>query len=404
MGLGGRSEVGIDSQMDAHVLSFEPAPTTASQHRGLLLARQAEDTLIKANRVRLSLATSGHGQLDVIETENLHRSSLSGLVPSEPWHTEPVTCGTRRRTTLIRAFFGSLAFIGAFVGVMAAPAEATWSIVGVDAETGEVGAAIASCVPVEILGDSEEPLVPLVIVPGVAVGVTQAQLNLDAPPRMRELVAAGASPAEIIDDLSGSEFDEVASLRQHAIIRLPDDGTAVGEADGDAIEVAAITGADNSPEALDRAGEGVSVQGNLLVSSAVVDDALASYQDAIDGDADLASALAEGLLAGSSAGGDRRCGEQTALFAQLVVARPTDDPTAPSILLTVSVDEGDGQNPVVLLAEAHRSGQMGVVDAGAGSSGSGGLVRISALALAGVMVVVSLVALKRGMGSIRARR
>ena len=186
--------------------------------------------------------------------------------------------------------------------------------------------------------------------------------------------------------------------------RRPGGGTTVGEADGGAIEVAAITGADNSPEALDRAGEGVSVQGNLLVSSAVVDDALAGYQDAIDGEADLASALAEGLLAGSSAGGDRRCGEQTALFAQLVVARPTDDPTAPSILLTVSVDEGDGQNPVALLAEAHRSGQMGVVDAGAGSSGSGGLVKIPALALAGVMVVVSLVALKRGMGSIRARR
>jgi uncharacterized Ntn-hydrolase superfamily protein len=315
-----------------------------------------------------------------------------------PWQTEPVTPGTLRFTTApIRRFLGSLSIVVALIVVSASPAEATWSIVGADAETGEVGAAIASCVSVEILGRTDEPLVPLVVIPGVAAGVSQAELNLDAPPRMRELVAAGASAAEIIDDLTGPDFDEVASLRQHAIVRFP-------AAPGGEVEVAAVTGADNLPEALDRSGEGVSVQGNLLVDPGVVDDALAHYQDTMEGGADLATALVEGLLAGSQAGGDRRCGDQTALFAQLVVARPTDDPTAPTLLLTVRVDDGDGQNPVVTLAEAHRSGQNGFIDAGTAEPGAGGLARMVVLGLSAVMVLIALVALWRGSGSVSARR
>ncbi len=274
---------------------------------------------------------------------------------------------------------------------LASPAEATWSIVAADAESDEVGAVIASCVPVEILGRVEEPLVPIVVIPGVAIGVTQAQMNLDAPAHMRELVAAGATPDEIIDELTSPSFDEMASLRQHAIVRLPS-------------EVAAATGSDNAPEAIDQVADGVSVQGNLLVSRAVVDETMAAFLVADANNADLALALVDGLVAGSEAGGDRRCGEQTALFAQLVVARAGDDPSAPSTLLTVSVDQGDGQNPVTLLAAAFREGKTGFIDAGTSEPGSGGLVRVLVLVVAGIMAVVSLVALKRGMGSIAARR
>ncbi|MCP3991107.1 MAG: DUF1028 domain-containing protein [Actinomycetia bacterium] len=291
----------------------------------------------------------------------------------------------------MRVLVVSMVAVVSMMVALTSPAEATWSIVAADPESAEVGAAIASCVPVEVLGRVGEPLVPIIVIPGVAIGVTQAQMNLDAPARIRELVAAGATPREIIDELTSPSFDEVASLRQHAIVRLPSD-------------VAAATGADNSPEALDQVAEGVSVQGNLLVSTAVVDDAMAAFLDAAGANTDLASALVDGLVAGSAAGGDRRCGDQTALFAQLVVAKAGDDPSTPSTLLTVSVDQGDGQNPVALLADAFLEGRTGVIDAGASEPGSGGLVRILVLVVAGLMVVVSLVALKRGMGSVSARR
>lgn len=271
------------------------------------------------------------------------------------------------------------------------PAAATWSIAATDPETGQIGAAIASCVPVAVLGDESKPLVPIVLVPGEAVAVTQAALNLDAPARIRELVAADATPAEIVDDLMSPLFDEVAALRQHAVVRL----------DG---EAAAGSGAETLPVAAAETATAVSVQGNLLVSEAVVTDTLGRYQAARGAGADLATGLVEGLLAGSQAGGDRRCEEQTALFAQIVVAEPGDAPDAPSTLLTVSVDEGDGHNPVVVLAEAHQAGRSGVIDAGTAPAGSGRVVRTVVLALALVAIVVAAAVFRRGLGSVAARR
>lgn len=282
-----------------------------------------------------------------------------------------------------------LAFGG--VLVVAGPVGATWSIVGVDSETGEVGAAIASCVPGEVLGELAEPLVPVVLVPGVAAAVTQGQLNIAAPARINELLDAGAEPDEIVADLIGEDFDELAPLRQHAVARLPD-------------SVAAHTGAENSPEALDRQGERVSVQGNLLAATTVVTDSLSTFDRVRGSGGDLADALVEALLAGSDAGGDRRCGDQTALFAQVVVARPGDDRARPSTLITVTVDEDDGQNPVRLLADAYRSGRRGAIDAGRSTDATGPWFRIAVFAMVGVMVAAGGLALTRGMGSIRARR
>ncbi len=118
-----------------------------------------------------------------------------------------MTHDTSRRSVLVGVMRGAILAGVSLTVVLASPAEATWSIVATDAETDEVGAVIASCVPVEILGRVEEPLVPIVVVPGVAIGVTQAQLNLDAPARIRQLVAAGATPGEIIDELTSPSFD-----------------------------------------------------------------------------------------------------------------------------------------------------------------------------------------------------
>jgi uncharacterized Ntn-hydrolase superfamily protein len=278
----------------------------------------------------------------------------------------------------------------AAVLVPAGPAGATWSIVAADTETGEVGAAIASCVPGEVLGGLDEPLVPIVLAPGTSAAVTQAQLNLDAPDRIVSLTASGAKPDEIIDGLIDEGFDGLAALRQHAVAATTGD-------------VAAYTGAETNPEALDAQGSAVSVQGNLLAGTAVVDDALARFEDERAAGRSLADALVAGLAAGSAAGGDRRCDDQTALFAQVVVASPDDDPTSPATLLTVVVDEGDGQNPVFLLAEAYEDGNRGVIEAGQGSTASS-VFRIVVLAIAVAMTIVAIYLFRRGLGSRSARR
>jgi uncharacterized Ntn-hydrolase superfamily protein len=273
---------------------------------------------------------------------------------------------------------------------VASPAGATWSIVATDPDTGEVGAAIASCVPGEALGGLDRPLVPIVLTPGTSAAVTQAQLNLDAPARIIELTAAGATPAEIIEGLTDGDFDDLAPLRQHAV------AATTGE-------VAAFTGTETNAEALDAQGPAVSVQGNLLAGASVVEDSLTGFEATRSAGESLADALVAGLAAGSAAGGDRRCEAQTALFAQVVVAEPGDDAAAPSTLLTVVVDEGDGQNPVELLVTAYDDGRRGVVSAGQGSADSGRF-RTVVLALAAAMVVGGFYAMRRGLGSTSARR
>ncbi|MEL6984102.1 MAG: DUF1028 domain-containing protein, partial [Actinomycetota bacterium] len=72
--------------------------------------------------------------------------------------------------------------------------------------------------------------------------------------------------------------------------------------------------------------ERVAVTGALLADAGAVDDAFDAYEAARAEGRSLDRALADALLAGSEAGGDRRCPEeQTALFAHLAVAELDDD-------------------------------------------------------------------------------
>lgn len=214
----------------------------------------------------------------------------------------------------------------------AAPAGATWSIVAVDPRDGAVGGAVASCVdPTGLIG-ADGVLQILALVPGVGAGVTQADVNLAATDRIRDGLEAGSSAAGIVEGLTGG-FDPAAAVRQHAVVRLDTPGAP-----------AAFTGAQTQEWAGHRTGDGVSVQGNILVSEAVVTEALASFR-ALKGKP-LAHRLAQTLLAGSRAGGDARCPGQTALFAHLAVAARDGK----LHVRTVEVAPGEDRNPVELLA------------------------------------------------------
>ena len=150
------------------------------------------------------------------------------------------------------------------------------------------------------------------------------------------------------------------------------------------------------------AGLNVAAQGLLLVNQSVINEALNAYVRAVDNSEPLDQALVDALVAGSNSGGDRRCGTQSALFAQLVVAEPGDNPLEPATLLTVTVDEGDGQNPVLLLSEAFDQGQSGWVDAGQRSSV--GVPRVAVAIFAVLIGIIGFVVLRKGMGNRVARR
>ena len=120
------------------------------------------------------------------------------------------------------------------------------------------------------------------------------------------------------------------------------------------------TGADTFDVALDRRGQsgGVAAQGNILVSGDVVLSSIEAFERS---NGDLADRLVVALVAGADAGGDSRCGDQTATSAALIVARPGDaaysntevgvfgvDPeehAVPSIFVSVLVREGGERAP-----------------------------------------------------------
>lgn len=287
--------------------------------------------------------------------------------------------------------------------VVAAPADATWSIVAVDPETGEVGAAMASCASAGMLGEPDQVLVPVVLVPGRGAGLTQGLIDPAAPVGLRQLLTDGASPDTVIAELLA--IDEQPEARQFGIATLP--GTAAeGQTGPDAVS---FTGSLVEGPWADGGGDLMAAQGLLLAPGSddatrgVVGATIDAYDQAVGSGASLADALVAGLNAGSQAGGDKRCdADQTALFAHLAVAAPGDDPFQPSTLITVTVDVDDGQNPVPLLVDALAEGRSGWVDAGLRQPT--GIPRMAVMAVGALLAIAAFFVLRAGMGNTSARR
>jgi len=202
----------------------------------------------------------------------------------------------------------SATFALALVWLVApAPARATWSIVAVDPETREVGAAGASC----ILGSE----VIAILAPGHGAAVAQAMTNPDARMKLRDALAAGEPAARALGAVTTRWFDSflgapTLNLRQYGAVSL------------DAPDApASFTGAWTSSWAGSESARGVSVQGNSLVGPEVVSRSLEAFRDDPPGcHPRLADRLMAALLAGSAVGGDRRCApELSALSAFLTV-------------------------------------------------------------------------------------
>lgn len=228
----------------------------------------------------------------------------------------------------------------------AVPAHATWSIAATDPTTGEVGVAVASCVPGEVVRVA-------VLAPGQGAAATQANINFVSGPTILSALEAGSSAEQVIAAVTDPSYDSQSDQRQFGVVRL--DGTVAG-----------FTGTETMPVALDRANASgtATAQGNILVSEAVVADSLAAFDET---QGSLSEKLLAALQAGSAAGGDSRCGERTASAAALLVAKPGDpswqasaanssDPSPeerPSVYL--SVFSGGGANPVSELADLYTS-------------------------------------------------
>jgi len=210
-----------------------------------------------------------------------------------------------------------------------APAHATYSIVAVDGTTREVGGAGTSCVgslSVRVIYGS---------VPGTGAVHAQAQLG---GPGMAEAVIQlemDVAPEAIIAAITNPGFDGNAQRRQYGIVDL--EGRSAG-----------FTGGQNGVFANDLQGQlgsfTYSVQGNILTSMAVLDNAIAGFEGC-----DLADRLMRSLEAGALNGeGDSRCtgGGIPSDSAFLEVDR---DGEPAGTYLRLEVTDTAPQNPLVLL-------------------------------------------------------
>lgn len=194
-----------------------------------------------------------------------------------------------------------------------APLVSTFSIVGYDAVTGDLGIAVQSKFP------NVRPIVPWAKA-GVGAVATQSFAEIDYGVKGLELMENGATAPEALAILvrndPNSEQRQVGMVDAHGNAAMWTGqacfawaGGRVGQQDGVATEV----GPDDGRVGTVVTGHGYAAQGNILVSEETV-QAMAEAYETTDGE--LADRLMAALIAGGKAGGDQR-GEQSA--ALLVV-------------------------------------------------------------------------------------
>ena len=177
------------------------------------------------------------------------------------------------------------------------PPVATFSILGYDPETGEVGGAVQS--RVFSVGNGV-----LWAEADVGVVATQAIVDVSYGPQALALLRGGTAPAEVVKTIWERDPDPRPERwtkhgRQFAVM----------DARG---RVAAYTGPRASAWAGDRQGAHCSAQGNILAGPQVVDSMVAAFERTRG--QHLSLRLVAALEAGQAAGGDTRGMQSAALI------------------------------------------------------------------------------------------
>ncbi len=195
---------------------------------------------------------------------------------------------------------------------------ATFSILGYDPETGEVGGAVQSrvfCVGNGVLWAEAD----------VGAVATQAYVDVSYGPKALELLKKGLTPAEIVKQIWESDPDPWPE-------RWPKQGRqfAVMSARG---EYAAFTGEKAPPWAGHKGGKYCTAQGNILAGEKVVEAMVNAFEKT---SGHLSLRLLAALEAGQAAGGDKR-GMQSA--AMLIVKKNGGVWLNNDVVLRLQVDD-----------------------------------------------------------------
>lgn len=198
------------------------------------------------------------------------------------------------------------------------PPVATFSILGYDPATGEVGGAVQS--RVFSVGNGV-----LWAEAGVGAAATQAIVDVSYGPQAIALLRQGVKPADVVtrvwqNDPDPRPVDWTKQGRQFAVI----------DAQGN---VAAYTGPKATEWAGDKQGKFCTAQGNILASAEVVNAMVQAFESTTG---HLSMRLMAALEAGQLAGGDKR-GMQSA--AMLIVKKDGGVWLHNDVVLRLQVDD-----------------------------------------------------------------
>ena len=198
------------------------------------------------------------------------------------------------------------------------PPVATFSILGYDPATGEVGGAVQS--RVFSVGNGV-----LWAEAGVGAAATQAIVDVSYGPQAIALLRQGVKPADVVKrvwqgDPDPRPVDWTKEGRQFAVI----------DAQGN---VAAYTGPKATEWAGDKQGKFCTAQGNILASAEVVSAMVSAFENTTG---HLSLRLMAALEAGQMAGGDKR-GMQSA--AMLIVKKDGGVWLHNDVVLRLQVDD-----------------------------------------------------------------
>jgi uncharacterized Ntn-hydrolase superfamily protein len=175
----------------------------------------------------------------------------------------------------------------------------TFSILGYDPQTGELGGAVQS--RVFSVGNGV-----LWADANAGVAATQAIVDVSYGPKSIELLRKGVRPADVIKRVLAQDSDPIPDRwtkqgRQFAVMNLKG-------------EYAAYTGPKATEWAGNRGGKYATAQGNILAGPQVVDNMIENFEKT---SGHLSERLVAALEGGQAGGGDKR-GQQS---AALVIVR-----------------------------------------------------------------------------------
>ena len=183
------------------------------------------------------------------------------------------------------------------------PFASTFSIVGIDLTTGDVGVAVQSKFP------NVRPIVPWAEA-GVGAIATQSFINVSYGPKGLSLLRNGATAEEALRILIANDSNR--DVRQVGIIDAR--GNSASWTGRECFDWAGgITGANSGGKGTVITGKGFAAQGNTLVGKETVEALAKTFQQT---NGSLGDKLVAAIVAGGKAGGDRRGEESAALLVK----------------------------------------------------------------------------------------